>query len=437
MVNPKWWDPGEKALQRRRYGVQIDLMVNSFGGRVGQYPDTNDPADTEFLYSNQYILMKKDADALKKVLKELNVRTGAVTEPATGVTRIELLSSMTAENAIQVVQTKVPEATVYFDRVVHLASSSACPATEPEGTSLSGPLPPLTQTKGISPRPVHVAVIDTGIPAEGASGNPMGLQGWPWMANVSGGAEDTRHAGHYTGHGLFVAGVLAAMAPAVTITVYPFFFTNGGQIESDLVGLLTNAIQANPRPDVISMSAGVSIPDVDGQSPTPVEQQPLTAMAAFYQQYIAPTDTVLVCAAGNNPGSGRFEPASLDGPIGVGALDGNGPAGFSNTGAWIDVWAPGTDIVNAFKRGAYFYQEPPMPGGAQLVVNNGLVSWSGTSFATPIVAGLIANRAQTGGPGGSGMTARAAWEELKAYAGTQTAKFGGLVALDPADPNVH
>jgi subtilisin family serine protease len=80
----------------------------------------------------------------------------------------------------------------------------------------------------------------------------------------------------------------------------------------------------------------------------------------------------------------------MDGVIGVGALGpGDARASFSDYGDWVKVYAPGQDLVHAFAKGAYRYRERQGNPQAQF---DGMASWSGTSFSTPLVAGLIAAR---------------------------------------------
>ncbi len=83
---------------------------------------------------------------------------------------------------------------------------------------------------------------------------------------------------------------------------------------------------------------------------------------------------VLVAAAGNSNGSSPFYPAAYNEVIGVAAVSSSDQkASFSNYGTWIDVAAPGSQMKSpiATSNTAYAYK-------------------SGTSMATPVVAGLCA-----------------------------------------------
>ena len=81
---------------------------------------------------------------------------------------------------------------------------------------------------------------------------------------------------------------------------------------------------------------------------------------------------VVFAAAGNSATTAPGYPAACDKVIAVGATDTNDArASYSNYGSWIDVVAPGSSILTTLRGGSY--------GGA-----------SGTSFASPITAGVAA-----------------------------------------------
>ncbi|XOU94168.1 MAG: S8 family serine peptidase [Candidatus Kerfeldbacteria bacterium] len=86
--------------------------------------------------------------------------------------------------------------------------------------------------------------------------------------------------------------------------------------------------------------------------------------------YAADQGVVLVAAAGNDFIITQNYPAAYDAVISVAATDSNDTrAYFSTYGSWVDVAAPGHEILSA------------LPG-------NNYASWSGTSMATPQVVGL-------------------------------------------------
>lgn len=97
------------------------------------------------------------------------------------------------------------------------------------------------------------------------------------------------------------------------------------------------------------------------------------------------------CATQNTPGQTPVTDASpafydIPGVLAVGALGQDGqPAAFSLAGPWVDVAAPGTDIVAT----------SPLPGAGagqvdKITTANGAGPIQGTSFAAPYVSGVVA-----------------------------------------------
>ena len=108
--------------------------------------------------------------------------------------------------------------------------------------------------------------------------------------------------------------------------------------------------------------------------------------------YAISKGVLLVAAAGNaaQDGNPTVYPAALIGRSGlvVGAADSNGKrAGFSTTGSYVDLLAPGVNVLGAVAKGAAggFFTAVPTPG------TDGTYGYgTGTSYAAPEVAGAAA-----------------------------------------------
>jgi subtilase family protein len=297
-----------------------------------------------------------------------------------------------------------------------------CPATEPiEVSGMAAPVPPPGLTVGGGHRDpwggndgygVSVSIVDTGL-IPGAAARHS------WLTGVRGDPEDpytTDHEGHsvlepYAGHGTFGAGVLRCVAPKARVYVEGAFSNAGADYESKLLANLEDALDRDPDILVFTFASATH------------RDQSLKTFDELYDRRISRTKGLVVLAPAGNDGTSQPRwPAAHPGVIGVGALAANGRqrASWSNYGRWVDVYAPGEDLVNAYPDGTYVCTEPPNVDERREF--HGMAMWSGTSFSTPLVAGLIAARMSQ-----TGQSARQAWDSLQRFACSQAIPGAGPV----------
>ncbi len=295
---------------------------------------------------------------------------------------------------------------------------TSCPATEPEGAYYDiEPFPSVCHDGGGDGVLVYMA--DTGLLRDTAMHSWLeGVR----MANPLEDMDPKEPLGDppqippYAGHGTFVAGVLRCIAPATEIIVQNAFAIAGSELESDLVPRLDAALSLGV--DIFHLTIACSSRN----------DLPLIAFQEWLRK-VRKTGAVCIAAAGNSGFDRRTWPAAFPGVIGVGALGGDwrGRATFSNFGSWVDVYAPGRDLINAFATGTYTCHVYPYANKVREFY--GMAKWSGTSFSTPIVTGLIASRMSR-----SGETARQAAAALLAEARAQSIPGVGPVLLPAGYP---
>ena len=185
----------------------------------------------------------------------------------------------------------------------------------------------------------------------------------------------------YDSHGMFISGVVLCAAPRSTVRVTRAFDDNGQTDDWTLAHVIDDYLDAHPEVRLVNLSCGTYAD----------RQQPPLALAQLVDAH---PDVFFVAAAGNLPAgtvsqpSRPSYPAAYDTVVGVGAVTATGQvAPFTDTVS-ADVWAYGSQVVNAFGPGTLDGTSFPA----------GLASWSGTSFAAPLAAAALTELAGVGAP---------------------------------------
>jgi hypothetical protein len=217
----------------------------------------------------------------------------------------------------------------------------------------------------------------------------------------------------HSGHGTFVAGLVHQLCPAAKILSLRVLHSDGFSTEGSLLfalnWLLDRVKSGKPEQmvDVVSLSLGFY--------PETAEPAEVLQVLAVIEE-LTSHGVLVVAAAGNDATTRPFMPAAfargtgsaangveLLSAIGARNAAGRTTAAFSNWGDWISRWAPGNALVSTvplweggggagivYPDGAGvgpWLRTAPDPDD----LRSGFAVWAGTSFATPVVAGLLAD----------------------------------------------
>jgi len=392
---------------RTRLQAQIRLILDGLEGAAAWPPNWAERNYVDYLYRERSLLVR-DAD-VERVMRIVPSELVEHDDNLRGVTLLRFADEETrsVDEVCAAADRALGEGVVTPDHIFYICPSGSCPATEPEEVPDGAPPDPGVSTEPCDGHGVLVSVLDSGW-LDGADTQHS------WLAGVTGETEDPydgnpQHIKPYAGHGTFVQ-------------VKKTFVLRAGKFESSLVKDVSDALKQGA--DIISLDFGSNTrSDIASLGFDVVGQQ--------MQNY---PGVALVAAAGNDSSRRKFWPAAFPWAVGVGALSANwrSRAWFSNYGPWVDVFAPGEGLVNAYATGDYTCTEPPNLGQVRNFA--GMCRWSGTSFSTPLVSGLIAARmSETGETATQAAAALLAQAQAQAMRGVGPVIFPGQACRDRHD----
>lgn len=205
-------------------------------------------------------------------------------------------------------------------------------------------------------------------------------------------------AADYQGHGTHCSGTIAGLTTGISkgVSVYSVrvLDADGGGTSDTVIAGLNHVANSNKPNRIISMSLGGGRDD---------------ALNAAAEAAVKAGVLVVVAAGNENQDACNVSPASAPSAVTVGASNkADVRAGFSNYGSCVDIFAPGVGIYSSTIPSTY-------------------ATWSGTSMATPHVAGVAARLWSRGACTSNTDCA----EKLKCLATP-----GKVTGLDAASPNL-
>jgi Subtilase family len=186
------------------------------------------------------------------------------------------------------------------------------------------------------------------------------------------------------GHGTFIAGIIGAIARDAHLVIKEVLSNLGDGDEAAIARAIDDVTAA--------ATVGKHVLNLSFSSYTLEEP---ACLADAVKKAVA-KGIVVVASAGNDGVCREAYPAALPGVVSVAALGPTGPAPFSNYGGWVKACAPGVDVKSTFftSDGGWSIEKE----SSKDEFSKGFGVWSGTSFAAPIVAAVLARELETTAP---------------------------------------
>jgi len=388
---------------------QVDVISKAFKSEGINVNLLAEGGGVSYMYAEREILVRENYRAeLQVFLQDRRKKAGQrnpqpheVESVIPGIVLLKLAGQPGIDNPdafdkfIQEIDEQFGEGIATPNHVLTVAGEiGPCPATEPQRAYADiEPYPSASASDAGAG--VRIYVADTGLLPEARTG-PW-LRTHPWLAGVRGETDPmapglppnpSNAIKPYAAHGTFVAGVARCVAPGAEIRVDNIFHIAGSALESHFVRKLA-----------LALHHGYDIFHISATAPTR-RDRPMEAFARWLEQARIYKGFVCVAPAGNSGSHLPSWPSAFGDVVSVGALaaDWRSRALFSNYGGWVDVYAPGRNLINGYATGIYKCQTDPYTGTDRKFY--GMARWSGTSFSSPIVTGLIAARMTRTGENG-------------------------------------
>lgn len=306
-------------------------------------------------HSNQLVFRLADPHNLNEILTKYNLKNWAKiadnyirVDVPSGTDTAALATSMSLDTKIMAVsQNKTVsflEASNRFHFDFSQLGGAPSPATLATQWAWSKTKLNVAQNSTTG-RGIKVAVLDTGVKSNHPLLAGKVIAGFDAINGVMDGSD-------VNGHGTFVAGIIAQVAPDAQIIPVRVLDADGtGTLDNVLTGF---RFALNSGAKVINLSFS-----------TTDDLKPLHDIIIEASN----KGIVVVAASGNDATNQPYYPAAYNELVAVSATDKNDyRASFANFGNYIELSSPGVDIYSAWLDGGY-------------------AIGSGTSFSTPILAG--------------------------------------------------
>jgi thermitase len=347
-AKPSVWQKVRQILTRQETPRQTDETKNT----------APPPIEVKALAQDSTLLVKFKSNVKPDEINSLHQKNGGAVKTTVDSTGVQVVSPTDSRQTSELITQYKASGQVEYAEPNYIAKALLVPNDPYYGSQWNlQKVDGATAWDSARGDGATVAVIDTGVWASHPDLSGEVLTGYDFVSSDNDATDDH-------GHGTHVAGTIAAVTNngvgVASIgyhgSILPIKVLNseGYGTYADVASGIIYA--ADNGASIINMSLGGSSSSITLQNAV---------------NYAIGRGVMIVAAAGNDGSDAPLYPAACDGVLAISATDSSDNlASFSNYGSNIFVGAPGVGILSTY-------------------LNNSYVSMSGTSMATPHVAGLL------------------------------------------------